>query len=76
MQLALSRIWTRVAVAISDDDNHYTSFDYGRQLYFTFYSWVILYTTLSSTQGYIIIGDTLYDNYFISLSLFIGDSVY
>ena len=25
MQLALSKIWTRVAVSISRDDNHYTT---------------------------------------------------
>ena len=25
MQLAWSRIWTRIAVSISDDDNHYTT---------------------------------------------------
>ena len=40
MQSVLSRIWTRVAVSISCDDNHYTT---------------MLYTLLVNNNGYVIV---------------------
>ena len=48
MQSVSSRIWTRVAVSISYDDNHYTT---GTSLFFFFF----LYNDISTFVGYLII---------------------
>ena len=60
MQSVSSRIWTRVAVSISYDDNDYTTgtskrsllvvLDYGRQLYLLTFIYVYLHV-LDSTEN-------------------------
>ena len=40
MQSASSRIWTRIAVSISSDDNHYTTGKYHYRIWKHQYAWL------------------------------------
>ena len=56
MQSVSSRIWTRVAVSISYDDNHYTTG--------TFIEFIFLYTII------LVISSLLYNNSFMKKQIY------